>query len=30
VRQRAGLFGVLAVVGLVLSILAPFIDAGMI
>ena len=30
VRQRAGLFGVLAVVGLVLSILAPFIGAGMI
>jgi hypothetical protein len=30
VRQRAGLFGVLAVLGLVLSILAPFIGAGMI
>ncbi len=30
VRQRAGLFGVLAVVGLVLSILAPFLGAGMI
>ncbi|WKZ52711.1 MAG: hypothetical protein QY329_08205 [Anaerolineales bacterium] len=30
VRQRAGLFGVLAVVGLVLSILEPFIGAGMI
>ena len=30
VRQRAGLFGVMAVVGLVLSILAPFIGAGMI
>lgn len=30
VRQRAGLFGVLAVLGLVLSILAPFLGAGMI
>jgi hypothetical protein len=29
VRQRAGLFGALAVVGLVLSIIAPFIGAGM-
>lgn len=30
VRQRAGLFGVLAVVGLVLAILAPFMGAGLI
>lgn len=30
VRQRAGLFGVLAVVGLVLAILAPFIGGGLI
>ncbi len=30
VRQRAGLFGVLAVVGLVLAILAPFMGAGII
>jgi hypothetical protein len=29
VRQRAGLFGVLAVVGLVLAILAPFMGAGL-
>lgn len=30
VRQRSGLFGVLAVVGLVLAILAPFMGAGLI
>ncbi len=30
VRQRSGLFGVLAVVGLVLAIIAPFMGAGMI
>ena len=30
VRQRAGLFGVLAVVGLILAILAPFMGGGMI
>jgi hypothetical protein len=30
VRQRAGLFGVLAVVGLVLAIILPFMGAGMI
>jgi len=29
VRQRAGLFGVMAVLGLVLSILAPFLGAGL-
>ncbi len=29
VRQRSGLFGVLAVVGLVLAIIAPFMGAGM-
>jgi hypothetical protein len=29
VRQRSGLFGVLAVVGLVLAILAPFLGAGL-
>ena len=29
VRQRAGLFGVLAVVGLVLAIIAPFMGSGM-
>ncbi len=30
VRQRAGLFGVMAVVGLILAILAPFLGAGLI
>lgn len=30
VRQRSGLFGVLAVVGLILAILAPFIGSGLI
>jgi hypothetical protein len=30
VRQRAGLFGVMAVLGLVLAILAPFLGAGLI
>ena len=30
VRQRSGLFGVLAVVGLVLAIIAPFMGAGLI
>lgn len=30
VRQRAGLFGVMAVVGLILAILAPFMGAGLI
>jgi hypothetical protein len=30
VRQRAGLFGVMAVVGLILAILAPFIGTGLI
>ena len=30
VRQRAGLFGVIAVLGLVLAIIAPFIGAGLI
>ena len=30
VRQRAGLFGVLAVVGLILAILAPFMGGGLI
>lgn len=30
VRQRAGLFGVLAVVGLILAIIAPFMGGGMI
>jgi hypothetical protein len=29
VRQRAGLFGVMAVLGLVLAIIAPFMGAGM-
>jgi hypothetical protein len=30
VRQRSGLFGVLAVVGLVLAIILPFMGAGLI
>jgi hypothetical protein len=30
VRQRAGLFGVLAVVGLILAIIAPFMGGGLI
>jgi hypothetical protein len=29
VRQRAGLFGVLSVLGLVLAIIAPFMGAGL-
>ena len=30
VRQRAGLFGVVAVLGLVLAIIAPFMETGLI
>ena len=30
VRQRAGWFGVLAVVGLILAIIAPFLGGGLI
>ena len=29
VRQRAGLFGVMAVLGLVLAIIAPFMGSGL-